>query len=56
MRRDVRAKVDTGYLLEAMRRACLAIVGAMLDIIVMKLSGGGVGDITYDSIELNFAI
>ena len=33
MRSDVRAKVDVGYLLEAMRRACLAIVGAKFDIV-----------------------
>ena len=33
MRSDVCAKVDAGYLLEAMRTACLAIAGAIVDIL-----------------------
>lgn len=45
-RRDVRAKVDAGYLLEATRKACLAIVGAILDMLVMAVCGDvAVGDI-----------
>jgi hypothetical protein len=46
VRKDVRAKVEAGYLLEAMRRACLAIVGAMFDMLVM------VGEVvTHNSVE-----
>ena len=37
VRSEVRAKADAGYLLEAMRRACLATVGAKLDMLVMDV-------------------
>lgn len=52
MRKDVRAHVNAGYRLEAMRRACLAIVGAMFGILVVMVVvvvvvvGGHVGDTT----------